>query len=437
MLQSHHLSEEDRTAIRRHEALRARNRSAQKRYRVRKQQESHSVRGQVEALSLDLAVAQAQAEDLFQKNQELQTQLASGSTALTSINVAEGLRIGGISDPEGWNPSNHKSHEELELTARLLSTARGTLGSVSTDQLAVCTFECACSFFQDVVNCFATHLAAGTTGSDSLQAVANLQEEHGRLSLAQSPLSIMMWRMQHTTFIEQTVGRPQHDLWTSLAASLNLTPGQKSQLQARKQDLFASIRPIMQQRQACSNSLQEDLRCHSDVQNSARRSLLAACAESQQLRHCCDREIQITGGFGLDVMTQVLSIEQQAKLLVGTQPYKCELLAVINAALGPLEPTSSMDDLDFILQDTLDMLAQNTSDPLASFDTACISDSLEAICQQGMPDRSRTLDGTMLGTMEQSMQNPGKRLHTNMFEPSDEQVQAYLMRCDLPWLIYM
>lgn len=104
MLQSHHLSEEDRTAIRRHEALRARNRSAQKRYRVRKQQESHSVRGQVEALSLDLAVAQAQAEDLFQKNQELQTQLASGSTALTSINVAEGLRIGGISDPEGWNP---------------------------------------------------------------------------------------------------------------------------------------------------------------------------------------------------------------------------------------------------------------------------------------------------------------------------------------------
>lgn len=65
------------------------------------------------------------------------------------------------------------------------------------------------------------------------------------------------------------------------------------------------------------------------------------------------------------------------------------------------------------------------------------ADSLEAICQQGMPDRSRTLDGTMLGTMEQSMQNPGKRLHTNMFEPSDEQVQAYLMRCDLPWLIYM
>lgn len=79
-------TDQNEVLLKRHEALKARNRKAQKRYRAKKTEEVSHFKQMAEDLSLDLALISAQADELRQEKQALQTQLAA-------LNSVTGVRL--------------------------------------------------------------------------------------------------------------------------------------------------------------------------------------------------------------------------------------------------------------------------------------------------------------------------------------------------------
>ena len=93
---------DDEEPLRRHEALKARNRKAQRRYRLKKTQEASDFRSMAENLSLDVALATAQAEELREEKEALKAQLAS-------LNRVTGLQL----SPGTSNELVHRGAEGL------------------------------------------------------------------------------------------------------------------------------------------------------------------------------------------------------------------------------------------------------------------------------------------------------------------------------------
>ncbi|KAK9808435.1 hypothetical protein WJX73_004971 [Symbiochloris irregularis] len=417
---------EDEEPVRKHEALKARNRRAQQKYRLRKTEDAAATRSLAESLSLDVALATAQAEELREEKRALQAQLAS-LNRVTDLQLPPGTSNDLVHrGAEGlaayreaiWN--NSETDAEIASTlCQAFDIIRGQRGALSQSFVEKCTMADVHQLYQELVEFLAKSLTSSTEAQSKLEGVMPLAVRYNQTMMQRQPLPALALRAAEVEATLATNGRAPEAHWQKVAGIVNLSQEQRTQLESHRQSLVARA----------------ELPGYAAHAPEATTTFLTACALSQRLEQCADEECKAVCDFGFSIMQQVLTPKQQAQLVVASQPYKVHMLAFALAALGQLESSSTLDDAlqafsreclmpppedcEPSVLDDLDLLLGFNDEP------ALLNTGPSSIISGPWDASQATASGI-------SAQQPQRQQRLDA--ATDQQLQAYLMRTDMPWL---
>lgn len=380
--------------MRRNEALKAKNRRAQARYRERQKEKFADYKSAVDELTQQLESLAAEKDALAADKAMLESCL--------QLSYQKGLS-GGDDSPDTASTSEAYQHAIWKSTS-IDEALLEAMMSVFTKARMACKLQPLSQ--QDIENtsldevfqrkeltvngtaALLRHVdEEGTEAAfhklvEFMAAQAHMYDllytHHGQLA------RVMEASLVHTS--RQRHGLPQPNFWASVLEALTLTDAQRVRMLQLRRQLLTRMEDVRQRRVSILESLQGTLPTGLNRESglSFASTFVQGTQAAELLRESLHQEHRTTHEFTSTIRRKVLSPYQTAILEVRSFPYKVDLLAICNAipgqapsvpqSQGPSPPTSGAQLLGLHESPSgLDALNEFTSEHLSALHSGSLS----------------------------------------------------------------